>query len=89
MCAGAFFAISAPGDGQTAMFVYPLWLLGVLPMAIAGVLTFGRRAMPAAKEARGFVVAMVLLAACSVFGSFLATKDYELRQPKAANQVAN
>src|SRR5262245_33960661 len=37
---GAFFAIAAPGDGQTGMFVFPAWIVGI-PLGIAGfVLSF-------------------------------------------------
>ncbi len=67
ICAGSFFAIVAPGDGQTGMFTFPLWGLG----AAAGISAFRRGG-----DERRAVLILALIAIASVGWSFVASAKY-------------
>jgi len=69
ICAGSFFAIVAPGDGQTGMVTFPLWVLG----AVAGIVALGRAARG---DARSEVLILAGIAIASVVWSFLASVQY-------------
>ena len=79
ICGGSFFAIVAPGDGQTGMFTFPLWGLG----AWAGIAAL-IKARSASDGSMRIVGCLALIALASVAWSFYAsvkyTHDRELRQ---------
>ena len=73
ICFGSIVAIAAPGDGQTGMVTFPLWLLG----GCAGVAAI----VFALKEPRsiGVLVCVAVFAAAavgSVVSSFVASSRY-------------
>ena len=81
---GSFFAIAAPGDGQTGMVTYPCWFFGFL-FAIA---SFGKGGLK--KGNRELVLTFGLLAIISVALAFLAAFNYESNwklDPKSGEPV--
>ena len=73
ICFGAFFAILAPGDGQTGMFVLPAWFFGI-PCGLAGlIMSFWAELKPI----KVFVWIVALLALAAVGWSFYASYRYE------------
>lgn len=73
ICLGSFFGIVAPGDGQTGMFLYPLWGIGgVLGVyAIVGVFK-----AHSSSVVRLIVIILACIALTSVIWSFVASAQY-------------
>jgi len=76
ICAGSFFGIVAPGDGQTGMITFPLWFLG----AVLGVWAIRLSLVAGSPRGHRWVVLLLaIIAFASVVWSFVASQQYAAR----------
>lgn len=74
ICIGSFVAISAPGDGQTGMVTFPLWLIG----GALGIVTIvSYVAQGAQRSGGGWLILLGGISIGSVIWSFAAASRYE------------
>lgn len=71
ICFGSFFAIVAPGDGQTGMIAFPAWAIG----ACSGMSAISKSAS-ASKATKKAVGAIAVVAIGSVVWSLVASMTY-------------
>ena len=79
---GAYFAILAPGDGQTGMFVCPAWLIGIRCGLVSLVLSFSCELK--AIKIGIWVCALIALSAGA--WSYVASVQYERDWSERHNQ---
>ncbi|HTQ08848.1 MAG TPA: hypothetical protein VMI31_02135 [Fimbriimonadaceae bacterium] len=78
ICLGSLFGIAAPGDGQTGMFLFPLWGIG----AILGIASIANAYAARARTWAWLAIALLaLVAIASVVWSFIASARYEPPHP--------
>ena len=74
ICFGSWTVARAPGDGQTGMVVYPLYLFGGA-LGIFAIIRASRQAVPGVVVGAIWLLAAISIA--SVVWGFVATMQYE------------
>jgi hypothetical protein len=78
---GSFIVIAAPGDGQTGMTAFPLWMFGG---ALGLSSLFAMRSQDLPSGARGAIIFCAVAAIVSVILSFVVCATYKPMTSKAA-----
>ena len=78
ICIGSFFAIAAPGDGQTAMIMYPAWLAGgIIGLTALRMLCTSSAARSQWPLVGGLATVALLSVAWSFYVCFLYSREGE------------